>query len=161
MKRILLSLLMVGVLVMTLAGCKKASSELILGSWERDSLYWKVSGSPNPTSNYDYGGPVSEISGVYPMEVVFCEDNTGVLTEGGLYGGRKMQFTYSIQGNSGVITPIAAEQKAMTTTYTIQDIAADRMTICEKTVTENYSDHHGDTTPYTRVEDYYHHFKKI
>ena len=159
MKKIALSVLMLGVLVMFFASCTKDSSELIIGTWEREALYWTISGDPNSSSNRTHGGPMSEIDGAGIMTVYFYEDNTGMMTNKGFEGSDTMRFTYSIKGRSGVITPIDSVCEGETCTgqsYIIQDIKKDALKLYDKVIMRNWWGEGND-----RVQESYHHFKRI
>ena len=159
MKKIALSVLMLGVLVMFFASCTKDSSELIIGTWEREALYWTISGDPNSSSNRTHGGPMSEIDGAGIMTVYFYEDNTGMMTNKGFGGSDTMRFTYSIKGRSGVITPIDSVCEGETCTgqsYIIQDIKKDALKLYDKVIMRNWWGEGND-----RVQESYHHFKRI
>ena len=157
----------VAALALYFSGCTKDKSVNIVGTWERTAMYWSYSGSPNASSNYSSGGPMSELNGAGAMSVLFFEDNTGMIIEKwfiepGDQGVDTMRFIYTLDGDEGIITPIADGQKATwSTTYGIQSIKANSLTIYEKTVAEDYHDYFGDTTHYTRIREQWHNCTKI
>ncbi len=148
-------------------GCSKDGSENIIGEWQRVALYWTYSGSPNASNNYSSGGPMHELDGASDMKFVFNEDKTGMMIEEWFVspdenGIDTMWFTYSIDGDRGVITPVSSGKDATwTTTLTIQDIEEQSMIVYIKIIGENYQDYSGITTPYTRVIEERNHCKKI
>lgn len=147
--------------------CSKDGSENIIGEWQRTALYWTYSGSPNASNNYSNGGPIYELDGASDMKFVFYKDKTGMMIEEWFVspdenGIDTMCFTYSINGNRGVITPIYSGKDATwTTSLTIQNIEEQSMIVYTKSVGENYQDYSGITTPYTRVIEEWNHCKKI
>lgn len=153
------------------AACSKDYEKEIVGEWQRTALYWTYSGSPNASSNYSGGGPMAELYGTDQQEIFFYEDKTGMIAKewewvrhdgSGSIEHDTMHFTYTVDNDGGgTITPVAGGQKATwTTTYSIQDLGDGKMTIYEKQVAENHQDLVGDTTPYTRVHECFHHCKK-
>ena len=164
MKKVASSVLMVGVLVMFFASCTKDRSELIIGTWEREALYWTISGDPSSSSNGTYGGPMDEIDGASHMTLYFYEDNTGMIIEDymSVEGSRVLDtihFTYSINGKSGVITPIDSVCEGETCagqSYVIQNIKKDALTLYDKVTMRNWWGEGND-----RVQEVYHHFKRI
>lgn len=151
-----------------LSGCSKDGSENILGSWQRVAFYWAYSGCPDESYNYSSGGTMNELDGASNMKFVFNDDNTGMIIDEWFSdpdnnGIDTIYFTYSIDGNGGVITTMATEstKATWTTTYAIQDIEDRSMVVYEKTVAENFQHYVGYTSPYTRVEERWHHCKKI
>ena len=144
------------------AACSKDYEKEIVGQWQRTALYWTYSGSPNASSNYSGGGTMAELAGTDHQEIFFYEDKTGMIAkrwmrhDGSGIERDTMRFTYTVDDDGGgTITPVAEGQKATwTTTYSIQDLGDG------KKVAENYQDLNGDTTPYTRVHERFHHCKK-
>ena len=161
-----LTLALAAMLCWGLSSCSKNPSEYIIGKWQRTALYWAYSGSPNVSQNYSNGGSMNELTGASNRKIIFSEDKTGMIIDKWVASPNEngidtMRFTYYIDGNGGVITPVANGQKTTwTTTYTIQDIKKKSMCVYEKTVAENYQDYLGDTTPYTRVSEAWHYFGK-
>lgn len=108
-----------------------------------------------------------ELAGASDLRVIFFEDNTGMFIEYWFidpedYGIDTISFTYSIDGDEGVIKKnVSKESISWETSISIQDIKPDFMTIYEKTVAKNYHDYEGDTSHYTRVMEHNHHFTKI
>lgn len=152
---------------MAFTSCSKDGSEDIIGTWQRTALYWTYSGSPNASSNYSSGGPMDGLAGASDMKFVFNGDKTGMIIEEWFsgpdeHGINTTYFTYTIDGDEGIMTMQNEEKEASwTSTYTIQKIKEESMVVYEKTVAENYQEYVGNTSPYTRVVEHWHHCKKI
>ena len=135
-----LTLALAAMLCWGLSSCSKNPSEYIIGKWQRTALYWAYSGSPNVSQNYSNGGSMNELTGASNRKIIFSEDKTGMIIDKWVASPNEngidtMRFTYYIDGNGGVITPVANGQKTTwTTTYTIQDIKKKSMCVYEKTV---------------------------
>ena len=150
-----------------LTSCSKDYNELILGEWLEESEYWSYSGSPNAERNYSSGGSVVNIDGAGLLKFFFFKDNTGMITDSWFISPEEngidtLPFTYSIDGNGGVITPLNyGDNPNLTTTYLIQDIDKETMVVYEKRVFENQHDPWGDTSAYTKINEIYRHCSKI
>ena len=148
------------------SSCSKDMSKNIIGEWQRTAMYWTYSGSPNASANYSSGGPMSEIAGAGNTRFIFNEDKTGMIINSWFIspdenGIDTTSFSYTIDGDCGVITPTNAGGNTIcSTTYTIQDITEEKMVVYEKRIAENYQDNFGDTTPYTRIVETWHHCEK-
>lgn len=159
--------LLVGGCALFFSSCTKDRNKYIIGEWQCDAKYWAYSGSPNASENYSSGGPMSLLAGAGMTRYTFNEDKTGLIIhswfiEPGMSGKDTTSFTYTIDGDCGVITLTNAEGKAnWTTTYSIQDITKQTMVVYKKTIAENYQDNLGDTTPYTRIHETWDHCAKL
>ena len=106
------------------------------------------------------------LDGAGNMRFIFNEDKTGMIINSWFIspdqnGIDTTSFSYTIDGDCGVITPTNAEWKAnWSTTYTIQDITRGKMVVYEKKIAEDCQDDIGDTTPYTRIIETWHHCEK-
>lgn len=149
-----------------LSGCSRDGSEYIVGDWQRTAMDWTYSGSPNASTNYSNGGPMSELAGASDLRFVFFENNQGMMIDRWFVspdenGTDTTHFTYTINGDGGILSPTTtSEGSTWTTTYTLQNIKRGKMTVYEKTIAENQQDPFGDTSPYTRVIEIWHHCEK-
>ena len=159
MNRATLAIFLVGIIT-CLTGCNKDRSELLIGTWERYAIGYSYSGSPNESYNYSNYMLMSECCGCSIMKFVFFEDNTAMKIEIGEYGADTALFTYSVNGKNGVLTPVNPAKEGGHATYTIHNIKKNEVDIHSMFVCKNYSDHFGDTTPYTYVKDEHHYFHK-
>lgn len=159
-----------GIVFATLTGCSKDASKQIVGKWERTAIRYSYSGSPISDENYGNYMTMDECSGCATHNYIFKNDNTGMLISEWLdfgsasgVGRDTIRFTYTVDGNNGVITPLSDVQEVYggTTTFTIQNISARELTIYTKSSWECLSPNHswGDTT-YTRVSETYDYYKK-
>ena len=148
------------------SSCSKDKSKEINGEWLCVATYWAYSGSPNASSNYSSGGPVTQLDGAGIKRFVFNEDKTGMILDSwfirpGLSGIDTIAFTYTIDGDCGVITLTdEGGESIWTTTHTIQDITKNEMVVYKKSIAENYQDNFGDTTPYTRTIEHWNYCEK-
>ena len=148
-----------------LTSCTKDKNELLQGSWERVSMEWVISGDPTGSHNAHVGPlPMKDVMGAGYMRVFFYEDNTGMIIDDYLsikanpYNiSDTLHFTYSINGNTGITsTTDTCWEGGIPPTFYILNIKKDAVTLYEKSVMKDFWG-----SGYDRVQETYHHFKKI
>ena len=108
-----------------------------------------------PTPMYDVVGDVGD------RRVFFFEDNTGIIIDDFLYVvpnvSDTLHFTYSINGNTGITsTTDTCWEGGIPPTFYILNIKKDAVTLYEKSVMKDFWG-----SGYDRVQETYHHFKRI
>ena len=129
------------VVVMCLAGCSKNKSELIVGTWEVYSVGTAM---------------IENLTPSLEMKFTFNQDKTGVMIEkwSGIDGSGSTTtlFTYTIDGDSGIITT-----ETNNPDYFIQEITEKEITIVEEAILINYD---AEDPCYSTVKTLFH-CKKI
>ena len=151
----------------TMIGCNRYESDMIVGKWEETSFVFTYSGSPNPSQNYSNYLSIGNCMGCGNTTFVFRKDNTGMIITSGIgpLGDSFIDttlFTYSLDGVRRMMSVERENNNPdWTTTWEIREIKSREVVIHEKTTVENYHDYVGDTTThYTRINETWHFCEK-
>lgn len=144
---------------MGMVGCSQDPSEQIIGTWQRTAkrvIY----------PDQDVYMPMRGCMGCDVRTFTFKKDNTGMVVShwigaSGESCADTMRFTYTIDGDNGVITRVSDNQTIdWSHSYFIQDITAKQLTILDSVDVE-YSTHSAsDFNGYVVAEKIYHYCEK-
>lgn len=126
-------------------GCTPDNEDLIIGTWNVNSITTTISGSPNAEENGTFTQQVPE---GYTMTFTFNKDNTGQASESYQGQGETFPFTYTIVDNTISLT-IMEGSHGYTSMLNIDKLDRKELiiTLTEKTY-EEYEDENGEWVEY-------------
>ena len=145
--------------IVGMVGCTRDASDLIIGTWQR-------TGERIIFPDEDVFYSMLDCMGCDSRSFTFKKDNTGMAVSRwiGTWGESctdTMYFTYTIDGDNGVITRVSDNQIApWPQSYYIQDITAKKLTILDSLAEEGRIHHAVSDTGYVAAEKIYHYCEK-
>ena len=146
-------------IILGMVGCARDASDLIVGTWQRTAeriIY------PDEDSYMS----MQECAGCDVRTFTFRKDNTGTAVSRWIGSGFEnctdtMCFTYTVDGDNGVITRVSDNQiVSWPRNYIIQNITAKKLTIIDSLAEEEVFHYTVDGTGYVRAEIIYHYCEK-
>lgn len=144
---------------MGMVGCSQDPSEQIIGTWQRTAeriIY----------PDQDVYMSMRDCDGCAVRTFTFKEDNTGMVVSHWVGSPNEvntdtMRFTYTIDGDNGVITRVSENQRIdWSSIYFIQDITAKKLTILDSVDVEYSAHYASDFDGYVVAEKIYHYCEK-